>query len=190
MGTTMTTADVAYIRANYAPLEELCATRRETAADIRALIGTRLLPRASYVLPDETEMFPRDFFALLDDAGEPELLRAEFERRYRGNEPDEDWDGYLSGVYGVCLREVTPETITRKGRLVARIEAMLAAPRPHDAGWLARLRAAVDELDALERPFSPDYDRTRFGRPPSRDTLISAPRRRYSELWAAVTQEA
>jgi len=187
---TMTDADVAYVRANYVTLGELCAGRAETPVDVTALIDQGLLPRPSYVLPDGTAMFPRDFFALLDDAGEPELLRAEFERRYRGNELDEDWDGYLSGVYGVCLREVTPETITRKGRLVDRIEAMLAAPRPDDAGWLARLRAAVNELDALERPFSPDYDRTRFGRPPTRDTLISAPRRRYSELWAAVTQEA
>ena len=129
-------------------------------------------------------MFPRDYFALLDDAGGPERMRAEFERRYGWHELEEDWEGYLSGVYAVCLREVMPETITRKCQLVDRLEALLAQPRPDDPGWRDEVRADVDELDELERPFSPDYDRTRFSRPPTRDTLIAAPRARYPELWA------
>ena len=182
--TTMTSADVAYVRANYVPLEELCAGRRETPREVEALIGQGLLPRPSYVLPSGTAMFPRDYFALLDDAGSPERMRAEFERRYGWNELEEDWEGYLSGLYAVCLREVTPETITRKCLLVDRLEALLAAPRPDEREWREELRTHVDALDALERPFSPDYDRVQFGKPPTRDTLIAAPRARYPEIWA------
>jgi len=43
--------------------------------------------------------------------------------------------------------------------------------------------APDSELDKLERPFSPHYDRERFGRPPTRDELIEAPRRLYPDLW-------
>jgi len=184
---TMTDADVAYVRANYVTLGELCAGRAETPVDVTALIDQGLLPRPSYVLPDGTAMFPRDYLDLLDDAGAPERLRAEFERRYSGADIEEDWAGYLSGLFGVCLREVTPETIARKGELVERLEELLAEPRRDDAAWCGELRAKVDELDELERPFSPHHDRIQFGRPPTRDTLIAAPRERYREL---LTQEA
>jgi DNA-binding transcriptional ArsR family regulator len=50
-----------------------------------------------------------------------------------------------------------------------------AAPTP------SRLRRDVDELDALERQFSPDYDRQRFERPPSRDLLIKTAHERYPD---------
>jgi hypothetical protein len=56
---------------------------------------------------------------------------------------------------------------------------------PHDGEWRARLRRDVDELDALERQFSPDYDRQRFERPPSRDLLIKTAHERYRDLFAA-----
>src|SRR5205809_3036062 len=120
MATTMTTADVEYVRANYVELEELCAGRRETPREVEDLIDRGLLPRPSYVLPDGTAMFPGDYFALLDDAGAPDGTRAEFERRYGWHELEEDWAGYLTGLYAVCLRQVTPETITRKCHLVDR----------------------------------------------------------------------
>jgi Family of unknown function (DUF6058) len=46
---------------------------------------------------------------------------------------------------------------------------------------LERLRTAVDELDALLRPFAP-YDRIRFGGPVSRDRYVTALRARFPAL--------
>jgi Family of unknown function (DUF6058) len=79
-------------------------------------------------------MVPADYF-LLADAG-----REEFTRRFlgAGGDPaavDEEWQGYLSGAYGVCLKEQTAENIARKEQLVALIEGLLDSPQPEDAGW-------------------------------------------------------
>jgi hypothetical protein len=178
-------ADVAYVRDKFRSLEQLCAGRAETAAEVRELIAGGLLPAPSYVLDDGTEMFPPDYFRLADEAGGPQHLRKHFAERYRAAGEtsagfEEEWDGYLSGVYGVCLKDPTPETIVRKTALVESLTALLDDPRPGDAAWRARLRAEVDELDALEREFSPDYDRSdRFDSPPTRDRLIAAARERY-----------
>ena len=90
----------------------------------------------------------------------------------------------MEGVYGVCLRQVSPETIVRKSELVTSIEGLLAEAKPEDVGWQGRLRQEVQELDRLEREFSPDYDRNRFGTPPSRDRLIAVAYERYSEIFA------
>jgi hypothetical protein len=169
----LTERDVAYVREAYVSLEEVCI------AAVRRWIEAGFVPRASYVLPDGTEMYPRDLLRLVEDVVAAHI-REEFDRRCDAAEPvDEQWQGYLSGVYGVCLREVTPETIGRKSTLVDELTAMVAEPRPEDEAWLAELRARVDALDALERPFSPDYDRLRFERPPTRDTLVAEPRRRW-----------
>jgi Family of unknown function (DUF6058) len=165
--------DVAYVREGYAPLEEVC-----TGA-VRRWIAAGFVPRASYVLPDGTEMYPRDLLSLVE-AVAVLGVRAEFERRYDAAEPvEEQWDAYLTGLYAVCLREVTPETIARKSTLVDELTVMLEEPKPGDAAWLEALRDRVDELDGLEREFSPDHDRVAFGRPPTRDTLIAEPRRRF-----------
>ena len=51
----------------------------------------------------------------------------------------------------------------RKAALMGRIEELLEARGNADPHWASALRDAVDELDALERPFAPDYDRLRFG---------------------------
>jgi hypothetical protein len=169
-----TARDLDYVRANYVPLEEA----------VRDAIERGMLPRPSYVLPDGTEMVPADYFGLVD-------VRPSFERRYlaAGGHPDEleeEWAGYVSGLYGVCLREVTPETIVRKGVLVDSLTRLLAEPRPEDSEWCDRLRAEVEELDGLEREFAPDYDRNleRFGRPPTRDLLIKGARERFPELFS------
>ncbi len=182
----LTAADKAYIRANYVTLDHVCAGRPESPDEARALTARGLLPRPSYVV-DGVEMVPRDYFALADEAGGPERLREHFEELYLragGPEPEEDWAHYLSGVYGVCLRQVTPETIVRKGLLVESIGRLLAEPRPADHDWRGALRAQVDELDGLEREFSPDYDRTEFGRPPTRDTHVRGARKRYPDVFA------
>jgi Family of unknown function (DUF6058) len=180
----LTVADIDYIRSNYVPLEEACAERRETPDRVRALIDAGRLPDPSYWLPDGTAMVPADYFRLLDDAGSLADTRTHFSRRFlaAGGNPaelDEEWRGYLSGLYGVCLREVTPETIVRKTALVDSLTRLLDEPRPDDGRWRRTLREQVDELDALERDFSPDYDRARFDVPPTRDRLIVAAREQY-----------
>ena len=186
----LTAADVAYIRANYLTLDELCAGRDEEPADVRRQIAEGLLPRPSYVLEDGSEMFPSDYFRLVDDAGGPAALRAHFADRLRaagGDDLASDWQAYLAGIYGVCLRDVTPETIVRKARLVSSLCELLVLARPADPEWRERLRAEVDELDELEREFSPDYDRNaeRFRRKPTRDLVITAARERYPEVFSA-----
>jgi hypothetical protein len=175
--------DVRYVRDGFVPLVELCAERALSVDELRGS-----LPAATYVLEDGTQMVPRDYFRLLDEAGSVGAVRREFERRFlaSGGDPgavEEEWAAYLSGEYGACLRNVTPETIVRKEALVREVDELLSAPEPVDAGWLSRLRAAVDDLDSLERPFAA-YDRLRFGGPVSRDRCVSGPRERYPQAWA------
>ena len=134
-------------------------------------------------------MVPDDYFALLDEIGGPKRLRSEFERRYlaaggAADELDADWQGYIDGVYGICLRSVSPETIVRKSQLVESTGALLEQDAPDEPEWGEKLRRQVDELDALEREFSPDHDRQHFDRPPSRDLLINAAHERYPQLFA------
>ena len=67
-------------------------------------------------------MFAPDYFVLVDQAGGPDQLRRRFEERYAEAGGDhalfgDEWEGYLSGVYAVCLCHVVPETIVRKGEL-------------------------------------------------------------------------
>jgi hypothetical protein len=186
---SLTQSDVEYIRANFVPLDELCAARGQSADRVRALIAAGSLPAASYVLEDGTEMVPAEYFELVDEAGGEGGLRRLFARRYVSAAGDDDevgseWEGYLSGAYGVCLKHVTPDNIARKSALVAGIEGLLAAPQPEDADWRTSLRTSVDELDELERPFAPAYDRARWG-PSSRDRCITAARERYPEVFSA-----
>ena len=142
-------------------------------------------------------MFPADYFRLVDAAGGPEALRTHFAARHRAaslaeganpGELEQDWDAYLSGVYGVCLREVTPENIVHETVLVASLSQLLVLPSPRSPDWRATLRAQVEELDALEREFAPDYDRSDDQeRPPTRDLLVDAARERYPEVFADTT---
>jgi hypothetical protein len=187
---TLTDADVAYIAANYVALPDLCRGRTTTSAGVEELIEAGLLPKASYALRDGTGMFPADYFALVDEAGGPDRLRDHFEDRFlaAGGKPTElgdFWSAYLEGIWGVCLRTVSPETMVRKSNLVDSIDALLEEPHPEDAGWRERLRHGVDELDEIEREFAPDYDRNgRFGRPPTRDLLIKVARERFPDIFA------
>jgi hypothetical protein len=185
-----TAADLDYLRANYLTLEQVCAERSESPEEIRALIAKGRLPKPSYVLDDGTDMFPADYFRFVDEAGGPEALRARFAERLEAAGADDldlHWRSYMDGIYGVCLWDVTPETIARKAKLVSSISELLMLARPAEADWRQRLRDEVEELDALERQFTPDYDRdeARFGRKPTRDLLIDAARERYPEVFAA-----
>jgi Family of unknown function (DUF6058) len=157
----LTPEDVTYITANFVPLED---------EDVRTEIAAGRLPKPAYVLADGTELVAEDHLALVERAGGIDALRDWFEARAPG-----EWDAYMSGEYAVCLRSVSPETILRKGALIERIDALLATRDPP----LDALRAAVDELDALLRPFAP-YDRIRFGGPVSRDRYVSAVRERFN----------
>jgi len=189
----LTAADIAYVRAGFVALDQLCAEHGRDEQETHASIAQGRLPAASYVLADGTEMVPADYFALADEAGGVDRVHDAFVARYsaaaNAETPplataDEEWDAYLSGLYGVCLKHVTPETIVRKSALVAELERLLAAPQPESTEWATELLERVDELDALERPFAPSYDRQRFGGPSSRDRLITAPRESYPAVFA------
>lgn len=187
-------ADVRYITANFRPLEAICHGRSMSPEQVREAISAAKLPRATYVLEGGTEMFPPDYLELVYAAGGVDQLPFHFEARYvaeaelqgglvSGEETAEEWATYLSGEYGACLREVTPENIVRKDRLVRAIERLLDEPAPENPDWRDELQRSVDELDTLEREFAP-YDRVRWGKV-SRDRLITAVRERYPEAFAA-----
>jgi Family of unknown function (DUF6058) len=170
----LTDADIQYVNAEFVPLADLCRAAGRDLDETRRLIAARVLPAPPY---PGLELMPADYFELPD--------AATFAATYEGPDPDADLAAYLDGTYFVCLRSATPANVVRKERLVLEVRELLAEPRPSDPSWAAGLRERVDELDELERPFSPDYDRTRFGRPVTRDTLIDEPRRRWPELFAA-----
>jgi Family of unknown function (DUF6058) len=175
--------DVAYVRARYVQLTTLAADRARVDA-LEAVAG-RTMPRATYALADGSLWYAPDWWRLYDEAGSFADVRAAFARRYAaagGGDLGAAWGAYVAGLYGACLLEVTPETIVAKEQLVARLDRALAAPAPDDAAWRARLRADVDALDALERPFAA-CDRIRFGRPTTRDRLITGVRRAYPQIW-------
>ena len=185
----MTEADLEYISSNYLTLEQLCDGRAESPHELRSLIAARRLPEPSYVLPDGTGMFPADYFRFVDEAGGVDGLREHFAARHRavdGKDVDQDWEMYLDGTWGICLRDVTPETIVRKNTLVSSLCELLVLARTREPEWQTALREQVDELDELEREFAPDYDRSdAMDRPPTRDLIIAAARERYPQVFAA-----
>ena len=172
--------DIAYVRAELATLDELARGRSITVDQMRAWAGVHL-PRATYMLPGGELRYAHDWWRMFDEAGGIDGVSALFAERYRaagGDDLDAEWAAYLAGLYGACLREVTPENIVAKARLVDRLEHALAEPRPEDPAWCRGLRSDVDALDRLARPFAA-CDRARFGRPTSRDRLIDVPRERF-----------
>src|SRR5689334_8553789 len=183
-----TQADLEYLDANYVSLEEVCDGRPESPADVEALIEARRLPRPSYVLPDGAGRFPADYFRLIDEAGGVDRLREQFAARHRaanGRDLERDWEMYLDGTWGICLKDVTPETIVRKNTLVSSLCELLVLARPRYDDWRQALREQVDELDELERQFSPDFDRSdELDRLPTRDLIIATARERYPEVFA------
>jgi len=181
-----TDADLAYVRADFRSLEQLCADRDETPAEVRELIDAGRLPAPSYVLPDGTAMFPPDYFDLVDAAGGAPGLHDHFVQQHRaassalgltGIDPEEDWRTYLSGEQGATLHELSPEAMVEKAALVTSIDTLVAEPAPDDEGWRGKLAGAVDDLDELVRPFT-DYDRQRWGGT-SRDSHIAGVRARF-----------
>lgn len=181
---TFSPDDLVYITTEYRTVPELCDEREWTAAQVRDLVAAGRLPAPTYVLPSGEERVPPDYFALPDEFGLPGLA-AGFRARHQAaggtaDEAEEDWQGYLSGQFGVCLRAVTPEAMVAKTRAIARIVGLTSAPRPDDEAWRDDLRTAVDDLDTLLRPFT-DFDRARWG-DVSRDQHIA----RVRQAWPAV----
>lgn len=185
---TFTESDLRYLAAEYRTLDQLCAGRSDTPDQVRALIADGRLPAPTYVPPDGVPRFPPDYFALVDEAGSVSALPARFRERHLAAsgdeaEADEDWAGYLSGEYGICLWEVTPEEMVRKTRLIARISELVDRPAPDEPAWQAELHAAVTALDALERPFT-DFDLERWG-DNSRQKHITRVMARFPAIFAA-----
>jgi len=174
----MTRADDAYVSAQFAVLEDLCAAQGRDADEVRRLMLERRLPLPGYLRSDGAEIVPADLFALAGQAGGIGRLETWFTAHW----PDpatgkQEWEFYLSGQY-VCLRSVTPANIQRKDYLTAAISAAADNPDSGSAQWTTRLHALIDELDALEPAFTA-YDRLRFGGPTSRDTCINTMRARF-----------
>lgn len=170
----LTDADLDYVRAEFVPLHGLCVAAGRDLNEVRAAIEARHLPAPPYL---GLEYVPSNYFDLPDVN--------EFRRAYRGPDLEEVLNGYLNGTYFICVRDATVVNIARKNEVVDDIRAMLSEPRADDPDWRESLHRTVDELDELERPFSPDYDRVRFGRPTTRDELITEVRRRYPRDKAA-----
>lgn len=174
----MTPEDDAYASRLYVSVEDVAKAEGVDPSEIRRLMLANRLPLPSYIRSDGTQMVPRDLFALAARAGGIEALPSWFARQF-----DEvagavsEWDSYLSGQY-VCLYSVTPENIKRKDQLTSAISELLdehEAPKSRE-----KLEALVNELDALEPPFT-SYDRLRFGGPMSRDRLIDDVRDRLAD---------
>jgi len=163
-----TDADLEYLSSEFVELRGLCAAAGRDIDEVRRAIAQRLSPAPPY---PGVEYMPANYFQLPD--------AEEFRRTFTGDHPAENLTAYLDGTYFVCLRNATVENIARKGELVDEIRALRFSPRPDDATWRVQLHSRVDELDRLERPFSPDFDRSRFGRPVTRDELIEDSRRLY-----------
>jgi hypothetical protein len=179
--------DEAYVRTWFVDLELLARVHRWRSADLLRAIDERRVPGPSYILADGTRMVPGDYFALVGPPEELESLRERFETRLiaaagaehlTDEEREDSWAGYISGGFGVCLKDVSPESIVAKGRFITAIEQLLAAPREDDTEWVENLRAAVDRLDALEKPFAL-FDRDYYGGPVTRDRYVTAVRDRY-----------
>jgi hypothetical protein len=181
--------DEAYIRGNYRPLRDVVREVSVGLEDVRRLMAERRLPQPAYILDDGTEMVTADHLDLLEEAGQVDRLEPVFKDRYRaaveelGHAIDDQalhaaWKDYLTGAYGVCLWQVSPENIALKDLLVERLDRRLSSPRPDDPAWRARVREDIQELDRLERPGAP-LDDARWGRRSSRSRLIEDSRQRY-----------
>lgn len=178
-------ADLPYLRSHFVALDVLARAHGHDPARVRQAIADRLLPAAPYVLADGTEVVAPDYFELAHMAGSFEALPSWFAGVYErvsarypeAGTAEEQWEEYLGGIYAVCLRAVTPASIVAKGELMDTIGRLSADPAPEDDEWRRELTAAVDALDALEKPFAP-FDRQRFG-PVSRDRCVTAVRERF-----------
>jgi len=188
----MAPADIAYVRHEFRPFDEVCAAADAVPAAMAALVAGGVLPQPCYVLADGGWWVPADYLGLVGSAGGAAGLRAHFEGRYAiaadvhgalagPDELDEQWDAYLGGWYGVLYRVPEPETAVRAARLQASLARMLAAPEADSWRWRDRVGARVDALDAIYRPGC-DIDREQLGGELPRDRWVAAVIEQYGVL--------
>ncbi|HEY4457651.1 MAG TPA: DUF6058 family natural product biosynthesis protein [Pseudonocardiaceae bacterium] len=174
----MTKADDAYVDEYFVPLARLCAQHGREIDAVRVDMLAGRLPLPGYLRSDGTEMVPPDLFDLADRAGGLDDLPAWFQSHWEDEKQGaSEWADYLSGQY-VCLREQAPHAIQRKDAVLALLTDELAAPQPDQQAWRNHVADLVDELDALELPFTA-YDRLRFGGPVTRDVYIDDVRAKF-----------
>lgn len=189
-------ADREYIGNNYRKLSEMVSQLGYGFNHVHQTINTGELPKPPYIL-DGDEWVPGDYFSLWTTSQAQGIpVQQLFLDRYREarqrldsetpdfRELDATWQDYLGGDYAICLREVTPENIARKGHLITTIRALLRSPRPDDSSWQQRLRQSVDDLDQLERPFAVG-DQLRFGAVSSRMLYVDGPKAYFPEVFQA-----
>jgi hypothetical protein len=195
---TFTEADLRLIETDFQTLPALCAGRGVAATEIERLIDAGRMPQPAYTLPDGRRMFPDDYLELHDEAGGPDRLRDYFREQFEGAARtaglefsaewnlESEWADYLDGTYWICLRNARPEVMIDKERQIRTISELLRSPQPRSAPWREHLRAAVDALDAIERPFT-DFDRARWEYT-SRERYITSVKQRYPEAFEAGTR--
>lgn len=194
---TFTEADLRLIETDFMTLPELCAGRGVEVAEIEKLIDAGLMPQPAYTLPDGRRMFPDDYFELYDEAGNLDHVSDYFIEQFEGAarraglefteqwNPESEWTDYIDGTYWVCLRHARPEVMIDKERQIRMITHLLQSPQPQSARWRDHLRAAVDALDAIERPFT-DFDRARWDYT-SRERYVTTIKKRYPEAFDTTT---
>lgn len=194
MGMPLDETDVAYVSDQYQSLARACEQCSFDESEIRTLMLAGRLPLPCYVLPNGTPMVPHDYFQLLAEAGSVDALPALFQTRLAQAARDQNlsmedaeveaaWFGFLSGHWGVCLNNATPESIVAKTKLIGEVRELLSEPQTDSRVWRECLREAVNALDALERTFT-RYDHIRFGRLPSRVLYVDQVREKYPEAFA------
>jgi hypothetical protein len=123
-------------------------------------------------------------------AEQPDELSRRFSSRWvaaggDAEDAERQFEDWLGGGYGICLRSPNPEFILAKGGLADAIAALIACPRPDRAWWRDALRHAVSAYDALVLPFA-SVDAARFGAPTSRTRLIDDVRTKWPAAFEGV----
>jgi hypothetical protein len=203
--------DDRYIRRHFVTLERLVARTRVSRATLLQWRSQGLFPRPTYVTEDGERWYPRAYVPLVRRAISLKtdlkvLFREEYRRaleqlRYLSpadfyaelaksmpvhGQPEDtierEWQAFLTGEYGPCLRTAWFPCILRKGKLLRTIEELVAVPHVDAPGWRRRLRQSVDSLDRLEMPLTA-WDQVRRGEPVSRDTHSRSIRQRFPEVF-------
>ncbi|MCS3805804.1 hypothetical protein HNO92_003055 [Chromobacterium alkanivorans] len=139
-----------------------------------ALAGEAVSCMGAAALSAESAWYPRGMMCWLGQAlawdGDPERLRAGFEREWRAGlaalelspaEAELDlaaaWRDFLAGGYGVCTRDGLPAQIAQKEALVSLIDALTERQSRSglEPAQRERLARAVAWLDAVAAPFAP-----------------------------------
>jgi hypothetical protein len=203
--------DDRYIRSRFVSLEWLARASEVSPHLLMNWQHEGLFPQPTYSTEDGKEWYSRAYVRLIRRAVARNtdlrsLFRNEYVRaldRLRQTDPIEyleevtpppeaqaakqdviemNWQGFLSGEFGVCLRVPWVPCMLRKGKLMRAIDRLMTAPQPESPMWRAALRYSVDSLDRLEMPFA-EWDRIRFGKRVSRDTHIQSVRERFPQIF-------